>query len=422
MQTSSAILYIGSRLPSRSETFVYGEVIALRSFGVQVLTASLRPPETGLGAPELERMAMESIVVYGSLLRLGADVFLELAFHPSITALTFLAAIRDSLQKEAGQVAAIFKIWMQAMAGIALARRIRGLGVNRIHCHMAHATTTVGMYAAMQCSIPFSFTGHGADVFRDGSLLKQKLSRAIKVICISRWHREVYQRIVARPVDDYPLVRCGVGTDAEYSDFEAQDSHVDAIGDIPMILTVARLVPKKGVHLLVRALSRLQRLGRHFRAVVAGAGPELERLQKLADKCGLCGCIEWKGALAHSEVASLMREASVFVLPCVIAPDGDRDGIPVVLMEAMAAGVPCISSDFPAIRELIEDGVSGRLVPPADVNGLARAIETLIFDHSLRTHIRSRGREAVQLEFSSKLNARRLLSALQIEMEAVACT
>ena len=417
--TSSSILYLASRLPCRSETFVYREVLTLRSLGVQILTGSLRRPETGLGEAELQKMAAESIVVYGSFLRLMADLFRECALNVKASARTFLAAFIDSLHEEKGNATSIFKIWIQAAAGISLARRIRGLGVERIHCHMAHATTTVGMYAAMQCGIPFSFTGHGADVFRDGTLLKQKLSRAMHVVCISRWHREVYQRIHARPASEYPLVRCGVDTDAESADLDAQPSPIDGGEAVPLILTVARLVPKKGVHLFVRALSRLHRVGRHFRAVVAGAGPELERLQKLARKCGVSGCIEWRGALAHSEVASLMREASVFVLPCVIAPDGDRDGIPVVLMEAMAKGVPCVSSDFPAIRELIEDGVSGRLVPPADVKGLARAIEALIFDPCLRDMTRSRGRATVQAEFSMELNARRLLGVFQREREVV---
>jgi glycosyltransferase involved in cell wall biosynthesis len=115
-----------------------------------------------------------------------------------------------------------------------------------------------------------------------------------------------------------------------------------------------------------------------------------------------------------------MRGASVFVLPCVIADDGDRDGIPVVLMEAMAVGVPCVSSDFPAIRELIEDGVSGRLIAPADVKELARAIEGLIWDSSLRARICCGGKEAVSSEFSTRLNGHRLLDVFQGEREVVA--
>ena len=412
---ASSILYLASRLPSRSETFVYREVSALRSSGVRIITASLRQPERGLGEPELERMAAESIVVYGSFLRIISDVICEFGCNASLTARTFVSALRDSFLEEKGQAVAVFKTWIQAAAGISLARRIRDVGVNRIHCHMAHAPATVGMYAAMQCCVPFSFTGHGADVFRDGSLLKQKLSRAAQVVCISRWHREVYQRIHARPVAGYPLVRCGVDTHTQSAQLSEKASPIDGGGAVPLILTIARLVPKKGVHLLVVALSRLRRLGYRFRVVVAGAGPEQERLQKLAVQCGVSGCIEWKGALAHSEVASLMGQASVFVLPCMIAADGDRDGIPVVLMEAMVAGVPCVSSDFPAIRELIDDGVSGRLVPPGDTKGLARAIEQLICDSSLRAKICRNGMLTVHSEFSTRVNTRRLLDVFQIE-------
>ena len=419
MPKSSSILYVASRLPCRSETFVYREVVALRSHGVRILTASLRQPESGLGEPELEKMAAESIVVYGSFARLIADVFSEAVLNLKRTARTFLAAFRDGFWEENKQGVYIFKILIQAAGGISLSRRIRGLGVSRIHCHLAHAPATVAMYAAMQSCIPFSFTGHGADVFRDGSLLKQKLSRAAQVVCISRWHREVYQRIHARPVAQYPLVRCGVDTETQSAGSDARQAAIPGGEALPLILTVARLVPKKGVHLLVQALARLHCAGRRFRAVVAGDGPELNSLQKLAVHCGVSGRIEWKGALIHSEVTALMRGASVFVLPCVIADDGDRDGIPVVLMEAMAVGVPCVSSDFPAIRELIEDGVSGRLIAPADVKELARAIEELISDSSLRARICFGGREAVSSEFSTRLNGHRLLDVFQGEREVV---
>ena len=420
MPKPCSILYVASRLPCRSETFVYREVVALRGYGVRILTASLRRPESGLGEPELEKMATESMVVYGSFARLIADVFAEVVLNFKLTARTFLTAFRDGFWEEHGQGRSIVKVLIQAAGGISLSRRIRGLGVNRIHCHMAHAPATVAMYAAMQSCIPFSFTGHGADVFRDGSLLKQKLSRADQVICISRWHREVYQRIHGRPVAEYPLVRCGVNPEVQTADSDVQQAAIGGDEAVPLILTVARLVPKKGVHILVRALARLHGAGRRFRAMVVGGGPELSSLQKLAVHCGVSAQIEWKGALIHSEVTSLMLGASVFVLPCVIANDGDRDGIPVVLMEAMAIGVPCVSSDFPAIRELIEDGVSGRLIPPADVNGVARAIEELICDSSLRAQIGCGGKDVVYAEFSTELNVRRLLRGFQNELGVVA--
>lgn len=419
MTKPGSILYIASRLPCRSETFVYREVLALRGLGVRIITASLRRPETGLGDAQLERLAAESIIVYASFFQCIADLLREFALTPKRTTQTFISAFQDSLDGKEGRAGSVLKTLIQAAAGISLALRIRGRGVTRIHCHMAHAPATVGMYAAMQCRIPFSFTGHGADVFRDRSLLKQKLSRAIQVMCISDWHRAVYQRIHERLASEYPLVRCGVDTNAFRPDLRAELSGVDEQQSSPMILTVARLVPKKGVHLLVQALSCLQRAGLKFRAVIAGAGPELERVQTLARQLGLSGCIEWMGAITHADVTALMREADVFVLPCVIAPDGDRDGIPVVLMEAMAAGVPCVSSDFSAVRELIEDGISGRLVAPADVKGFARAIKSLMFDSEQRTTIRLNAFERVQSEFSTDLNARRLLSAFQPDYETV---
>jgi glycosyltransferase involved in cell wall biosynthesis len=175
-----------------------------------------------------------------------------------------------------------------------------------------------------------------------------------------------------------------------------------------MILSVARLVPKKGVHVLVRALARLRDRSVAFRAVVAGDGAELNNLKALALACGVAACIEWTGAIDHSKVAGLIRESAVFALPCVVAKDGDRDGIPVALMEAMAAGVPCVSTDFPAIRELITDRVSGRLVPPEDPGALDQAIADLINDPLACASIAAAGKARVESEFSTALNAQRL--------------
>lgn len=408
MRRQSSILYLASRLPSRSETFVYREVIALRNLGIKVVTASVRAPETGLGDDELERMALSSMVVYKGAPAVFGDFCAEIARDASRTLRTVFRAIHDSLHRYGLSPARLAKTLVHAVSGISLARRLRGSGVRRIHAHMAHVPTSIAMYASMHGRIPFSFTGHGADLFRDALLLERKLARASHVVCISEWHRGFYSRVYQRPVGDYPLVRCGVDF-RNWAVAGAGTGAPPARGQpIPMILSVARLVPKKGVHVLVRALARMRDRSVAFRAVVAGDGAELQNLKTLALGCGVAGCIEWTGAIDHSKVAGLIRESTVFALPCVIAKDGDRDGIPVALMEAMAAGVPCVSTDFPAIRELIEDGVSGRLVPPEDPVALAQAISDFINDPSLRASIGAAGKQRVESEFSTGLNANRL--------------
>lgn len=387
---------------------MYREVIALRNLGLRVVTASVRPPETGLGDDELERMAQSSVVVYKGATAVFKDFFLEIRRDAARTLRTVFIAMRDALQRDGHSFFSLAKTLVHAVSGISLAHRLRGLGVRRIHAHMAHVPTSIAMYASIHGRIPFSFTGHGADLFRDALLLKQKLVRASHVVCISEWHRDFYRQVHRRPAREYPLVRCGV--DPGSWGAACVDSKAPAVGgdSIPMILSVARLVPKKGIHVLVRALARMFHRGVVFRAVIAGAGTELQKLKVLALECGVARCIKWRGAVDHSEVARLIRASAVFALPCVIAKDGDRDGIPVVLMEAMAAGVPCVSTDLPAIRELIANGVSGRLVPPEDHVALDQAISELMNNPSARASIGAAGKERVESEFSTALNAERL--------------
>ena len=410
-------MYIASRLPSRSETFVYREVIALRNFGLEVVTASVREPETGLGDEELELMARSSFVVYKGVFAVIRDLYAELFRDASRTCRTVVTALHDSLDCHGYSPSRLSKTLVHAVSGISLARRIRCSAVRRIHAHMAHVPTSIAMYASMHGGIAFSFTGHGADLFRDASVLKSKLVRASHVVCISLWHRAVYYRLHRRPVHEYPLVRCGVDP-GNWGGAEDESDHAAAgLEFVPMILSVARLVPKKGIDVLVRALGRMLHRGVAFRAVVAGDGPELESLKSLAGECGIARHMEWAGAIDHSKVAALIRRSAVFALPCVIASDGDRDGIPVVLMAAMASGVPCVSTDFPAIRELIEDGVSGRLVPAEDHGALEQAICELISDPAARVAMGAAGKEQVESEFSTTVNTRRLLRVFDSQAE-----
>lgn len=409
MADASAILYIAAQLPKRSETFVYRELLALRATGQQVLAASVHPPERGLGAQPLDALADEAIGVYGpGMARLLGDAALEKIAHPVRAIGTFCRAVADALQADDVCGVDRMKIIGQSVAALALAHRIRALPVRvaHLHAHMAHVPTTVAMYAAQQLGVPFSFTGHAADLFRDRSLLRAKLRRASFVACISAWHRTFYRKLVERPEGDYPVIRCAVDTT------EFQPRAPDPAAP-PLLLGVGRLVPKKGFDLLIEALAVLRDRGTGFRAVIGGEGPEADALRALRDRLGLADRVELPGALSNDRVRQLMADATLFALPCRIDARGDQDGIPVVLMEAMACGVPCVSGDLPAIRELIADGRSGRLIPPGDVPALAAALQQLLADSAARTHMGTAGRHHIEMEFATTVNTVRLQNAFR---------
>jgi glycosyltransferase involved in cell wall biosynthesis len=294
----------------------------------------------------------------------------------------------------------------QAIAALALAKRMRGRKVRHIHAHMAHSPATIAMYTARQLGVRFSFTGHAADLFRDRAMLRCKLKRSDFTACISEWHRSFYQTLVPRPSHDYPVIRCGVDPN-EFAPEPGRECN-----DPLLILSVGRLVRKKGFDVLLRALHQLKRQGLSFQTIIAGGGERQAELVSLADSLGLSQTVAFSGACSNRHVNKMMSRADLFVLPCRVAESGDRDGIPVVLMEAMASEICVVSGDLPAIRELVKKGETGFLVPPGDVQGLAEMLRKLFNDPALRGRAARAGRQWVHKEFSLKTNVERLMAAL----------
>ena len=398
------VLYLAPWLPKLSETFVYRELFALRAAGVRVSAASLHAPERGLGAPALDALAGEVLRGYE---RVPGRALVEGLRHPLRAAGTLALAARDAVAAQDARGAARLKILWHGLAGLALAGRLRGTGVNHIHAHFAHVSASVAMFAARQLGIPFSFTGHAVDLFRDRVLLKEKLSRAAFVNCISHWHREFYQSLVSRPEAEYPVVRCGV----DLAEFAPVPPRADP-GPL-RIFGVGRMIPKKGFDLLLEALALLRREGLAFSCRLLGDGPELAALKAQVARLGLGEWVELPGAMPNHAVRDALRGTDLFVLPCRVDESGDRDGIPVVLMEAMACGICAISGDLPAIRELIQDGQCGRLVPPGDIGALVAVLRALAADPAGRGRLAAAGRERIREEFALDLNAARMENALQ---------
>ena len=402
MSTDDHLLYVGAQLPKRSETFVYREVLGLRDRGVAVSVASVHPPEAELGDPRLDGLARDAVPVYGRGVRgklaVSVDAFRAAWFRPPNGLLETPPVYWP-------------KYLLQSEAGYALAHRVRGRGITHVHAHMAHVPATVAMSCAAALGVPFSFTGHAADLFRDRSALRVKLQRAAFVSCISHWHRGFYREVLPDLTDaQLPVVRCGV----DLADF----APVDLVA-APKLLAVGRLVAKKGFDLLIRALATLPA---ETTLTLVGDGPEGPALRALADELGVTGRIDFAGALPNDAVRDRMAEAAIFVLPCREAADGDRDGIPVVLMEAMARGVCVVSGDLETIRELVADNQGGVMVRPGAVDDLADALAGLLADPDRRARLAAGGRDRVTEEFALAVNLDRLQRAFAAARPATSGT
>jgi glycosyltransferase involved in cell wall biosynthesis len=282
--------------------------------------------------------------------------------------------------------------------GIALGWRARQRGVRHVHAHMAHVPATVGLYAARTLRARFSFTGHAADLFVQRAGLRFKLERADFVASISTWHQQFYRGVAGIAEDRLPLVRCSVAIPNDVRD----RSNV--------IVTVARLVPKKGVDLLIRAFAAAKLPGWQLR--ILGDGPERGALEQLVRSAGLEGWVVFEGARPHAFCLEAIARCGMFVLPCRTAGNGDKDGIPVVLMEAMAAARAVIGGDLPTIRELIDDGETGLLVQPDQEKDLILAMRRVAANGDFAKSLGTKARAFVEREFSDEINLDRLCEAL----------
>ena len=402
LQRKVHVTYVAGLFPALSETFVYREVRELRRRGWDVSAVSLNDVDrTPAG---LEDLSASRSVVYGSGRVATALGFgKEFVDHPfNVMRTLWIGAIDAIAPGEPTTPKDRLKTFGQAIAGTGMAGRLRDAGTRHVHCHFAHAPTSVGMYTAITLRVPFSFTGHANDLFQRRLLLKRKLERAAFVACISEWHRAFYQSVSPADEADYPIIRCGVDT-------TTWTTNDNAVSPVLRVSTVCRLVEKKGVDTLLRAMRQFgDNTGRAWQLTIAGEGPESAKLVALTNELSIQSHVVFVGPVANEQVRDLLRSTDVFVLPCRADAAGDKDGIPVVLMEAMASGVAVVTGDLPAIAELVDDGKTGFRVDGNNPAAVADAIGKLAMDQYLRADLARAGRARVENEFDLRSNVTRL--------------
>lgn len=389
------VLYVVSQFPSWSETFIVREIRALVEGGVDVRILSLKRPA-------------------GGLVQADAAALLDRSRHPQRLLMTLRASLHAVVsrpRKVLGAIAAIVAgTWLSPVAMakslVALARGLEHLDwlhefdPEYIHAHWSTYPSTAAWALARTLSRPFGFTCHAHDVFVNRQLLARKLADAALAVTISRHNVEWLGRNVTPLAHRLKVVHCGV--DLDHIEWRPDGRNGD------LILAVGRLVPIKGFDTLVEALALVRQRGRPFRCRLIGDGPLRPVLEARVRALDLEQYVEMPGALPQESVRAALDEAAVFALPCQVAPDGSRDGIPVALMEAMAAGCAVISCPVSGVPELIADGEHGLLVPERDPPALARGLIRLLDDADLRRRMATAARQRIERDFDARKEARRL--------------
>ena len=273
------------------------------------------------------------------------------------------------------------------------ARQIRPKNYQLIHSQWIQSGGTIGFYASWLLDIPFSFTGHAVDLFRDRCALKDKVKHADFIIAISQFHKDFYIAEGAS-AEKIHIVYCGIDLDEYVYSYSERKEPVK-------ILSFGRLVEKKGYSTLIKACGLLRDLGLDFHCEIAGSGPEYEALKKLTASLNLDNWVTITGnAPNQEEIEEWMKTGDIFAQPCCWSADNDVDGIPRSLMEAMAVGIPSISTAVAGIPDLIEHMKTGLLIAEQDPEELAKAIKLLMDDPSLRQELSKGGRQLIEQTFN----------------------
>lgn len=379
--------YTIERFPVLSQTFVRNEVLEMQRQGTAVVVARLWPGEvTGVDVPVIDVRG-----AHDGRLRLVRDHLHFLLRRPG--GYLRYVGIARALGDEGQRIA-----WRRLPR---VARLLQEQGVDRLHAHFAWGGAALAMTLSALTGWPWAMTMHARDIFTERRNLDRKFADADLLVTVCDYNLRYLTDTLGlrRKVEK---IYCGV----ELPELEAAiEADID-------VCFVGRFVEKKGVDLLLRAISELAPMRPGLRLDLIGEGPLLEPSRQLADELGIAERVTFHGALSHEDVLEMLARTRVFCLPARVAADGDADAMPLVIKEAMARKVAVVAGDAGGISEMI-DGRTGLLVPPDDVAALRDALAAVLDDDECRQRMARAGREMVEIQFTLSGEVRKLRQLIE---------
>jgi glycosyltransferase involved in cell wall biosynthesis len=389
------VAYLTKRYPRFSETFIVNEILAHEAAGMTVEIVALRP----VAEPHFQ----------GSLAAVRSPV----TYVPERPAKpAHLWELLDDLRRgwpEAWRALGSAEIVDpdDLFQALWVARFVRERGIEHLHAHFATVATTVARLVSLMTGVTYGFTAHAKDIYHDypeDQQLQLKLRDAAYVITVSDYN--VRHLRTSFGVDAARVTRIHNGLDLGRMPFRVPGRRS------PLILGVGRLIEKKGFDVLIDACRILADHRVDFNCRIIGNGERRNDLERQIASLGLSGKVELVGPLPGEAVHAAMQEAAALATPCVVGADGNRDGMPTVILEAMALGTPCIATPVTGIPEIVRDGETGLLVEERDATALAQGLRRLLEETVLRERLAHAARQRIEHDFDIHKNAARLRELL----------
>jgi len=394
--SGKTIGYILGQFPSLTETFILREIRELARQGVALRIFSLRKPASR----------------FASLPPALQDV--EVHYAPTKFAGRFwVAAAHRALLAGRGSptVAAASQAWLPLLRAHP--------EICHLHAHFANEPSLTSMALSRATGLPFSFSAHAWDIYCSDAPLRQLIQEASFVTTCTQMNVD-HLRLVCRQndVNRINLVRHGL----DLSDFPRPVTSRSGQRRDPQspfrCVAIGRLIDKKGFGTLITAMASLREMSLHVECAIIGEGSQRMLLEELVVAAGVQDCVHFRGALLHSDAIDQLRQADALIVPSVVTPEGDRDGLPNVILEAAALGIPIIASDLPGIREFVDHRDTGLVTASGDVESLAQAIRALLEeDDTMTEQLRHNARRKIETEYDISQNIRPLVERFTHSME-----
>ena len=393
------IAYLLKRYPRLSETFILNEILELERQGLDLSIFSLLPPEGGSFHPQVGMVKAPVTYIPQPSLK---DFWGWLKKHQTEAgnlSLNWEEALKLALEYDPDS-----KGYAYLLQAVTLAHYFRKQKIQHIHAHFATLASYMALSIHLLTGIPYSFTTHAKDIYTDEvdqSLLARKIEGTKFVVTVSDFNQKYLSNLFQGRFD-HKILRIYNGLDLEIFKEDSLPREPN------LILSVGRLIPKKGFEYLIGACQILKEKGLDFKCKIIGEGGQRNVLEQELKERGVDDRVEFLGGKTQDEVIRWMRRSTLLCLPCIVADNGDRDALPTVLLEALALGLPVVSTRVTGIPEIVEDGKEGLLVEEKDQSALSQAIVRLLDNPGLRENFSKNGVLKVKERFSIQKNVSQL--------------